>query len=104
MRRFWTRNQSYSNPLPLVDLSRGGLALLSDAALATDKRISLWLQFPEKGEELRLEGTTVYAVATGIAGFRYRVGIQFLPFADRRGCNDPKVLDLLEMRMTAKES
>jgi AraC-like DNA-binding protein len=103
MRGFWMRTRSFSQPLPLVDLSCGGLALLSDAVLATDKPISLMLKFLDKSEEIRLEGRTVYAVATGIASFRYRIGIQFLPFANRRGCNHPKALDILEMKMTAKE-
>ncbi len=95
IRSFWARNHSFSRPYPLVDLSCGGLALLSDIPLASDKRISLLLKFPESGEELRLEGRTVYALATGIAGFRYRIGIQFLPFEDRRGGNNPKLLAAL---------
>jgi AraC-like DNA-binding protein len=103
IRRFWRRPRSFSKPLPLVDLSRGGFALLSDSPVATDKRVSVMLKFPGKSEELQLEGRTIYAVATGIAGFRYRIGVQFMPFADRMGCNPPKALALLEIGMTAKE-
>ncbi len=53
------------------------------------------LKLPEEEGALQLEGRVVYAVATGIAGFRYRIGIQFSPFTERRGCNTLKALDIL---------
>jgi AraC-like DNA-binding protein len=96
IRNFWTPMRDYSRPYPLVDLSRGGLALLSDVLPTLHKRVSILLTFPDQSNELRLEGRIVYAVATGIAGFRYRVGIEFLPFSDRRGGNHPKLLEALE--------
>jgi hypothetical protein len=46
-------------------------------------------------EEVRVDGNVIYTVATGIAGYRHRVGVEFLPFAARRGCNDPKVLEVI---------
>jgi hypothetical protein len=95
VRGLWTYGKSFSNPCPLVDLTRGGLALLGDLPQLPGKRVILLLKFAGREDELRVEGHVVYAVATGIAGFRYRIGIQFLPFADRRGCNSPKVLDTL---------
>ena len=72
-----------------------GLAFLADVALMPGKQVSLLLQSQEKEEELRLLGKVVYAVATGIAGYSWRIGIQFLQFAERRGCNSPKALEAL---------
>jgi hypothetical protein len=92
---FLFRKSEYSNQCPLVDLSSEGLAFLSDEAPKPPKRVSLLLKFPGGESELRVEGQVVYLVATGIAGYRYRVGIRFLPFDQRRGCNDPKTLDIL---------
>jgi len=91
----WMRKSSYSTQCPLVDLSRDGLAFLTDHAPMPEKQVSMLLKFPGGEEVPRLKGRVVYAVATGIAGYRYRVGVQFLPFVDRRGCNAIKVLDLL---------
>ena len=68
---------------------------MADIAMMPRKRVSLLLKFPAREEALRLEGNSVYTVATGIAGYRNRIGIQFLPFADRRGCNSPKILEIL---------
>lgn len=92
---FWSRKVEYSPPCPLVDLSCDGLALLTDLFLKANKRISALLKFPGEEEALRVEGRIVYAVATGIAGYRYRVGVQFLPFSGQKGCNDLKSLDVL---------
>ncbi len=91
----WIQKSNYSTHCPLVDLSRDGLAFLTDHAPMPEKQISMLLRFPGGEEISRLKGRVIYAVATGIAGYRYRVGVQFLPFVDRRGCNAIKVLDLL---------
>lgn len=95
VRKLWRFGTSFSKPCPLVDLSSGGLALLADSAPLPGKRVSLLLKFPDQEQALRLEGSVVYTIATGIAGYRHRIGIQFLPFANKRGCNSPKVLDAL---------
>ena len=92
---FWRIRPSFSAPCPLVNLSSGGLAFLADVALMPGKQVSLLLKLQEKEEGLRLLGKVVYAVATGIAGYSWRIGIQFLQFAERRGCNNPKVLEAL---------
>jgi AraC-like DNA-binding protein len=92
---FLFRKSEYSNQCPLVDLSSEGLAFLSDEAPKPPKSVSLLLKFPGGESALRVEGRVVYLVATGIAGYRYRVGVKFLPFAHERGCNDPKTLDIL---------
>ncbi len=94
-RILWIRKSSPSNQCPLVDLSSDGLAFLADRALQPEQQISLLLKFPGGEEVLRLEGRIIYAVATGIAGYRCRIGVQFLPFDDRRGCNTHKTLDIL---------
>jgi Tfp pilus assembly protein PilZ len=103
-RSLWILGKSFSKPCPLVDLSSGGLALLADLAQLPGKRVTLLLRFPEREDELRVEGNVVYAVATGIAGYRYRIGVQFLPFNDRRGCNSTRVLDVLVQFETAAGS
>ncbi len=93
--RFWMRKSDYSSQCPLVDLSQSGLAFLDDQALESGRRLSLLLKSPSREKTVQLEGRVVYSVATGIAGYRYRIGIQFLPFAERNGCNSPKALEVL---------
>lgn len=93
---FYRRRIEYSPPCPLVDLSRDGLALLADSAESPGRRLSLQLAFPGAEPAVRVEGRVVYAVATGITGYRYRVGVRFLPFAAGKGGNDPRTLEALE--------
>jgi AraC-like DNA-binding protein len=92
---FWFRKRSFSDPCPVIDLNSGGLAFLTDIAPKPGKRVLILLTLPGRKETLRLKGRAVYAVATGIAGYRYRVGIKLLPYAARRGCNTPDALDVL---------
>jgi hypothetical protein len=92
---FWTRKTSFSSRCPLVDISRDGLAFLADQTAEPRKQISLLLKLPGEEETLQLEGQVVYAVATGIAGFRYRIGVLFLPFSKRKSDNTLKALDIL---------
>ena len=87
--------RSYSNPCPAIDLCGGGLAFLDDLLQKPGMRISMLLKLKGREEEIPLEGHVVYSVATGIAGYRYRIGIQFLPFADRKGCNSLEALAVL---------
>ncbi len=94
-RGFWTGSTDFSGRCPLVDISRDGLALLADQSLKPQKRISLLLRLPGEEETLQMEGRVVYAVATGIAGFRYRIGVQFLPFSEKKGQNTIKALNAL---------
>ena len=92
---FLKRKTSFSHRCPLMDLSGGGLAFLADQALKPKDRVSLLLKFPGDEEIPRLEGRVVYALATGIAGYRYRIGVQFLPFTGGRGCNTLKAREIL---------
>jgi hypothetical protein len=92
---FWNRSESFSDPCPLVDFGCDGLALLTDESVEPQKQLSLIIKFPGEEETVQVEGCVVYAVATGIAGFRYRLGIQFLPFGKHKGGNTLKALDTL---------
>jgi AraC-like DNA-binding protein len=92
---FWKRKAPLSDRCPLVDLSQDGLAFLNDQSVKPGKRLWMLLKLPDEAEPVLLTGIVVYAVATGIAGYRYRIGIRFLPFGDRRNGNSRKSLDII---------
>ena len=92
---FWSRKSEYSNQCPLVDFSSDGLALLADEFVQPQKRIEIILRFPGEEPEIQVEGSIIYSVATGIAGYRYRVGVRFFPFGKRKGINTPKAHEAL---------
>jgi AraC-like DNA-binding protein len=92
---FWPYRCAFSNPCPVIDLNSSGLGFLADLSQKPGKRVSLHLTLPGMKELLELNGHIAYSVATGISGYRYRVGIRFLPFAKRRGCNSLEALAIL---------
>jgi hypothetical protein len=83
------------NSCPLIDISKGGLAFLSDRPLKLGRRVSLILRCTEITNTLCLEGRVVHTVASDIAGYPYRVGVRFMPFEAKRGCNSPEILEVL---------
>jgi hypothetical protein len=92
---FWMRRSDYSNPCPLVDFSTDGLALLTDHPALPQKRMEMKLRFPGEDKEIAVQGRVVYSVATGITGYRYRVGIEFLPFNKGKKRNTLQALETL---------
>jgi AraC-like DNA-binding protein len=95
LHHLWEHKSGFSDRCPLVDFTRNGLAFLADEDLKPKKQVSLLLKFQEEDEMIRLKARVVYSVATGIAGYRYRIGIRYSPFAERKGCNSLKILDIL---------
>jgi hypothetical protein len=89
------RTSGYSAPYPIFDLSRGGMAFLSDTPLKPGRRISLFLEYSDTNDELRLEGNVVYSLAVDIGGYPYRIGVRFVPFEPKEGCNSPENLEVL---------
>jgi hypothetical protein len=88
--------RTFSNPCPVIDLNSSGLGFLADITQEPGKRVTLLLTLPGMKELLELNGHIVYSVATGIPGYRYRVGIRFLPFTEGRGCNRLETLSILK--------
>jgi hypothetical protein len=89
------RKSGFSSSYPLYDLSRGGMAFLSDHPLRPGRRLSLLIDCAELTGTLRLGGHVVYAVAGDIAGYQYRLGVRFKAFEAKRGYNPPESLEIL---------
>jgi len=89
------RKSRSSASYPIFDLSRGGMAFLSDRPLKPGRRISLFLKCLDTTDAIRVEGDVVYSLAVDIAGYQYRTGVRFVPFEPREGCNPPETLEIL---------
>jgi hypothetical protein len=96
-RGLWRLQTSFpEDTFPLVDLSKGGLAFLSNMSLKKGHKVSLLLYFSENEDPIPLKGIVVSSILTmGIIN-QYRVGIQFKPFGIKRGFNTPESLKKLE--------
>jgi|WetSurMetagenome_2_1015567.scaffolds.fasta_scaffold11842_3 hypothetical protein len=93
----WRQKAFTEKTYPLLDLSKGGLAFLTDSPTKSARRISLLLLSP-KEDFLRLEGRVkqVSPMSNNAVSNRYRVGVQFEPFGHRPGWNAPDTLKVLE--------
>ena len=81
---------------PVVNISRTGLAFLTDSPPKTN-RVILLFSFSEKEEPISLEGRVVYSLPRGNGlAYRYRVGVEFSPFSARKGHNSLVSLGVLE--------
>ena len=81
---------------PVVDLSKGGMSFLTDSPPRLS-RVVLLLAYSEEEDPIRLEGRIVYFMPRGAGlSYRYRVGVEFIPFTRRRGHNSLESLGRLE--------
>ncbi len=101
-----TRRSGSTGPYPIFDLSGGGMAFLSDSPLKPGRRVSLFVKCLVGEDALRLEGDVVYSLAQEKTSYSYRIGVRFVPFEAREGCNPPESLErltkLLETATTPK--
>lgn len=82
---------------PLSDIGRGGLSLLTNNPLAAGSEISILVFLPKKTQPFELLGKVAYSIARGPGlTYRYRVGVEFRPFAQSEGCNPLQSLKAIE--------
>jgi len=81
---------------PLLDISRSGLALLTNNPPTVGSEINLRIALPPKGETFDVLGKVIYSIRWG-RGLTYghRVGIKFLPQSD--GYNSLQSLNMIEV-------
>lgn len=89
------RGSSSSASYPLFDLCSGGMAFFSDRLLKPGRKVLLSIKCEERNVPLTLQCHVVYAMATDMPGYRYRIGVRFMPFEARKGCNPPETLNSL---------
>ena len=83
----------YSRPYPLVNLSKGGLALLCDRKFRRGRKVMIRLFAPDE-EPLELWATVRWRNRHGIGGESV-VGFSFETFGSREGDNPKETLDAL---------
>lgn len=83
--------------LPLSDISKFGLSLLTNTPPEVNKDIALRITIPKKPESLDLLGKVVYTKFRGPGlTYEYRVGIELKPFSENKGDNPPEMQQAIE--------
>lgn len=81
---------------PVVDISRGGLRLLTDNILKGEARVTLKLFIPGDADALDLKGKVNWVAPSPERSYKYQVGIQFVPYSEKKGENSIEVLKRLK--------
>jgi len=81
---------------PVVDISRGGLRLLTDSLLKAEAKVFLKIFIPGDADELDLKGRVTWVALNPERSYKYQVGIQFAPYGEKKGENSPEVLTRLK--------
>jgi hypothetical protein len=77
--------------MPLSDISRFGLSLLTNKPPDMSSMISLRIFLPKHPERLDLTGKVIYVIPRGPGlTYEYRVGIELKPFSGNEGGNTPE--------------
>jgi Tfp pilus assembly protein PilZ len=80
---------------PVIDLSLGGLRLLTDEYFKIDKRVSLKILIPGEEDPLLIRGTVRWVSINPEKSYKYQAGIQFNPYGKKKGENPPGILERL---------
>ena len=81
---------------PVVDISRGGLRLLTDSLFKAEAGVTLKIFIPGEASALDLKGKVNWVAPNIERSFKYQVGIQFAPYSDNKGENNLEVFERLK--------
>jgi Tfp pilus assembly protein PilZ len=92
-RFFFSKKQYVEEFYPVVEISRGGVRFLGKKLFTIASKISLKISIPEEESPLVLSGRVRWTSLDPALSYKYQTGIQFDPFALKKGCNHPEILE-----------
>jgi Tfp pilus assembly protein PilZ len=92
-RFFFSKKQYVEEFYPVVEISRGGVRFLAKKLFTIASKISLKISIPEEESPLVLSGRVRWTSLDPALSYKYQTGIQFDPFALKKGCNHPEILE-----------
>ncbi len=90
---FFSKKQYVEEFYPIVEISRGGVRFLGKKLFTIHSHISLKISLPEEPSPLILRGRVRWTSLNPTMSYKYQIGIQFDPFALKKGCNHPEILE-----------
>jgi Tfp pilus assembly protein PilZ len=86
------KNDYIAEFLPVLDISRGGICFLAQELLKFGSLITLQISAPGETVPLTLKGTVRWHSPSPGHSYRYQIGVQFLPYGEKKGQNYPGAL------------
>ncbi len=92
-RFFFSKKQYVEEFYPVVEISRGGVRFLGKKLFTISSKVSLKISIPEEPSPLILKGRVRWTSLNPTMSYKYQIGIQFDPFALKKACNHPEILE-----------
>lgn len=89
---FIKRTDFIDEPLPMLDMSRGGIRFFSRELLKFDSIVTVKITVFEENEPLILKGTVRWYMMNSDPIYRYQLGVQFLPYGEKKDQNSSQTL------------
>ena len=89
---FFKKTDFGDEPLPLLDISRGGIRFFAHEIPKFDTRITILIFLPEESEPLVLAGVVRWYSPNPDARYKYQIGVQLLPYGGGKDENSPDAL------------
>jgi len=86
------KNDYIAEFLPVLDISRGGICFLARELLKFGSLITLQISVPGETVPLTLKGTVRWHSLSPSHSYRYQIGVQFLPYGEKKDPNYPGAL------------
>ena len=78
--------------VPVLDISRGGICFFSRELLKFGSAVTLQISAPGETVPLTLKGTVRWHSPNPSHGYKYQIGVQFLPYGEKKDQNYPAAL------------
>jgi len=92
-RFFLSKKQYVEEFYPVVEISRGGVRIMGKRLFTIASKISLKISIPDEPSPLILSGRIRWTSLNPAMSYKYQIGIKFDPFAIKKGCNHPEILE-----------
>jgi hypothetical protein len=104
---FLTEDKDNEEFWPVLDISRGGFRFLCQKSFKYKSKASLKISIPGESGPLTQIGHVRWASFNPGKSYKYQIGVQFLPYGEKRGQNTPQNLEkiiALEQKFAANKS
>jgi hypothetical protein len=94
---FFSRRRYVEEYYPVIEISRSGIRFVGQRLLSTASKVSLKIAIPDQNSPLVLKGRIRWSSSSPMARYKYQFGVQFNPYGNKRGLNDPEILEKIIM-------
>ncbi len=93
---FWRRGGYGEDRFPILDMSRGGVRIVSDSRSKIGLKIDVQIHLPEMEQALEMTAEVRWVGRNPETSYRFQTGIAFAPYGTGKNENPTEVLDRLK--------